>query len=240
MHSLIVPTFFLTNNTGAPHRDTLFSMNFSSINSSSCTLSSTNSASDIRYDGIAIGVAPGIRSMVNSVSLTGGNPGNISGNTSWNSVTTGGYLISPLSASPSHMFAIIGAVCLGIPRSPSNFSTSPPGILNSTLFLWQSTFALNLANQFMPIITSNPDMSIRIRSNWCSYPDILKVQLRQFVLNSTLPFKGVITIRGFFIRCVASCSDFENCIDIKECDAPGSNNTLAKVFKIKIVPQTIS
>src|SRR3954469_20322446 len=78
MHSLIVPSFFLTNNTGAPHGDILFSMNFSSINSSSCTLSSTNSAGDIRYDGIAIGVAPGIRSMVNSVSLTGGSPGNFS------------------------------------------------------------------------------------------------------------------------------------------------------------------
>src|SRR2546430_5066441 len=69
MHSLIIPSFFMTNNMGAPHGDTLFSMNFNSINSSSCTLSSTNSAGDIRYDGIAIGVAPGIKSMVNSVSL---------------------------------------------------------------------------------------------------------------------------------------------------------------------------
>src|SRR3954466_1038080 len=50
-------------------------MNFSSISSSSCIFSSTNSAGDIRYEGIAIGLAPGIRSMVNSVSLTGSSPG---------------------------------------------------------------------------------------------------------------------------------------------------------------------
>src|SRR4051812_33156943 len=215
-------------------------MNFNSINLSSCTSSSTNSADDIRYEGIATGVARWIKSMVNSVSLTGGNPGNFSENTSWKSITTGGYLISPLSASPSHMFAIIGFVCFGIPRSPSNFNTSPPEILNSTLFLWQSTFALNLANQFMPTITSNPDMSIKIKSNWCSYPDILKIHSRQCVFNTTLPFKGVITVSGFFIKCVASCNDFANCIDIKECDAPGSNKTLAKVLEIKIVPRTIS
>src|SRR3954463_3305431 len=79
MHSLIDPSFFLTNSTGAPHGDTLFSINFNSISSSSWTLSSTSSAGDIRYDGIAMGVAPGIKSMVNSVSRTGGSPDSFSG-----------------------------------------------------------------------------------------------------------------------------------------------------------------
>src|SRR5438270_10927091 len=138
------------------------------------------------------------------------------------------------------MFAIIGLIFLGNPLSPSNFNTSPPGILNSTLFLWQSTFALYFASQSMPIMISNPVISIRIKSNWCSYPDMLNVQLRQCVLNSTLPFKGVITVSGLFIKQVASCSDFANDIDIKECDAPGSNKTLARVCEIKMVPRTIS
>src|SRR4051812_23104639 len=63
---------------------------------------------------------------------------------------------------------------------------------------------------------------------------MFKVKLRQCVLNTTLPFKSVITVSGLFIKCVASCNDFANCIDIKECDAPGSNKTLARVFEIKI------
>lgn len=87
------------------------------------------------YDGIAIGAAAGSKSIVYSISCSGGSPGSVSENTSMNSLTTCGYWISPPSASPSQILAIIGIIRLGIPLSPSNFGTSPSGFLNSTHFL---------------------------------------------------------------------------------------------------------
>ncbi|BAT73590.1 hypothetical protein VIGAN_UM188100, partial [Vigna angularis var. angularis] len=59
-----------------------------SINSSICSLSSANSAGDIRYGAIEIGPAFDTKSIVNSTSRGGGNPGTSSGNTSGNSSTT--------------------------------------------------------------------------------------------------------------------------------------------------------
>src|SRR5688572_8995791 len=59
-----------------------------SSKSFNCSFNSFNSAGAIRYGGIEIGWVSGRRSIPNSISLSGGIPGNSSGNTSKNSLTT--------------------------------------------------------------------------------------------------------------------------------------------------------
>src|SRR6266487_136197 len=98
MHNLILHSFFLTNNTGAPQGDTLGRINFFSNNSSSCFFNSFNSDVDIRYGAIDIGLVPGTKSILNSTSLSGGTLDTSSENTSKNSLTTG---ISSNLAPPS-------------------------------------------------------------------------------------------------------------------------------------------
>src|ERR1044072_5832662 len=97
IHSLIEPSFFLTNNTGAPYGETLGRINFFSSNSSNFFFNSDNSDADMRYGAIDTGLVPGIKSMAISTSLSGGNSLTSSGNTSGNSLTTGN---SPLLAFP--------------------------------------------------------------------------------------------------------------------------------------------
>src|SRR3954469_10983257 len=85
---LIEPSFFLTNSTGAPHGDTLGRINFFSNNSSNCFFNSANSDADMRYGAIDTGLVPGINSIANSTSLSGGNSLTSSGITSGYSFTT--------------------------------------------------------------------------------------------------------------------------------------------------------
>ncbi|KAJ0575668.1 hypothetical protein HanIR_Chr05g0215391 [Helianthus annuus] len=89
MQSLIEPSFFFTNKTGAPQGETLGLIKPSSNNSCNCSLSSLSSRGAMRYGALEIGSAPGIRSIVNSTSRSGGSPGSSSRNTSGNSRTIG-------------------------------------------------------------------------------------------------------------------------------------------------------
>ena len=98
MHNRNVPSFFLTNNTGAPHGDVLGRINPLSNMSSSYALSSFNSAGAIRYGAFEIGVVPGTNSIPNSTSRSGDSPTISSGNTSANYDTTGIVLISGATA----------------------------------------------------------------------------------------------------------------------------------------------
>jgi len=79
-HILCVPSFFSTKIIGAPHCEELGRINFLSSNSFNCFLSSSNSPTDILYGLLAVGVVPGKRSMMNSMSHSGGIPGRSSGN----------------------------------------------------------------------------------------------------------------------------------------------------------------
>ncbi|MCI62532.1 hypothetical protein A2U01_0083789, partial [Trifolium medium] len=58
MHNLILPSFFLTSNTGAPHGETLSRTNLFSSSSYSCFFNSFNLDADIRYGAIDIGLVP--------------------------------------------------------------------------------------------------------------------------------------------------------------------------------------
>ena len=88
-HKRELPSFFFTNNIGAPHDEVLDRMKCFSISSSICFLSSTNSAGAIRYEVIDTGLIPGTKLIENFTSLLGGNPGTSSGNTSSNSYIAG-------------------------------------------------------------------------------------------------------------------------------------------------------
>ena len=85
----MVPSFFFTNSTGAPQRDTLGWIYPLSNSSYKCIFSLVNSGRLIWYGVLEIGDALGINSMVKSMSLLGGKPGISSGNTSINSYTIG-------------------------------------------------------------------------------------------------------------------------------------------------------
>ncbi|MCI78398.1 hypothetical protein A2U01_0099668, partial [Trifolium medium] len=63
-------------------------MNLFSSNSSNCFFNFFNSDADILYGAIDIGLVPGIKSMANSTSLSGGKSDISPGNTSGNSHTT--------------------------------------------------------------------------------------------------------------------------------------------------------
>ncbi|KAJ0615098.1 hypothetical protein HanIR_Chr02g0070121 [Helianthus annuus] len=61
MHIRIDPSFFLTNNTGAPHGDELGCIKPFSSRSSNCFFSSCISISASRYGSLPIGAVPGMR-----------------------------------------------------------------------------------------------------------------------------------------------------------------------------------
>ena len=91
MHNLVVPSFFFTNNTGAPQGDTFGQMKPLSTRSCNYVFNSFNSVEAILYDGIKMRANPSKRSMLNSNSLSSGNLGKSLKNTFKNSHTTGTF-----------------------------------------------------------------------------------------------------------------------------------------------------
>jgi hypothetical protein len=85
---LWVPSFFMTKIIGAPHTDELGWINHFSSNSLMCSFNSANSGVAILYGVLYINVVPGLNSITNSMSQSGGIPGNSSGKTLENSLTT--------------------------------------------------------------------------------------------------------------------------------------------------------
>src|ERR1043165_6347327 len=89
MHILSIPSFFVTNRTGQPHGDELGRMKTFANETSSWVLSSANSCGAILYGRLEIGAVPGLRSTMNSTTLSGGMPGSSFGKTFGKSRTTG-------------------------------------------------------------------------------------------------------------------------------------------------------
>src|SRR5215216_692043 len=97
MHNLGLLSFFSTNKTGAPQDEEHGWIKPFCNCSPSCFLSSLNSSTDILYGLFAIGPEPSSKSIRNSTSLSGGIPGNSSGNTSGYSLTIGTLsMLTPL------------------------------------------------------------------------------------------------------------------------------------------------
>ncbi|CAH1420925.1 unnamed protein product [Lactuca virosa] len=91
MHIRCEPSFFLTKRINAPHDELLRRRNCLPNSSCSYDDSSCTSGGANRYGALAIRVAPGTRSILNSTYLSGGTPGNSSGKTSTNSLATGTF-----------------------------------------------------------------------------------------------------------------------------------------------------
>ena len=133
MHKRRLPSFFLKNNTRAPHGDVLVLTKPLLNNSSICSFNSYNSAGAIRYGAIEMGSVPGACSISNSISLSSGNPGRSSGNTSKNSFTIGTFAnyISLLADSiaytkyPWHALRSILSSCITLIKLVESIFLSP-------------------------------------------------------------------------------------------------------------------
>lgn len=68
----MLPYFFLTNNIGAPHDNTIGLKNFFSNKSSNCFFKSLNYDVDILYGAINTDLVPSTKSMENYISHSGG------------------------------------------------------------------------------------------------------------------------------------------------------------------------
>jgi hypothetical protein len=100
---------FFTKMVGQHHGEELSLINPFSNRSCSCVFNSANSLGCMQYDLLEIGVVPGFNSMTNSISLSGGNPGKSSRNTSRNSHATRILCTSCTIASKALLVALTGA-----------------------------------------------------------------------------------------------------------------------------------
>src|SRR3954465_14054253 len=148
MHNLCVLSFFSTNNTGAPQDEELGWINPFCNCSPSCFLSSFSSSTDILYGLFAIGPEPGTKSIRNSTSLSGGIPGNSSGNTSGYSHTIG--TLSMLTSLREFSLLPLDS------KLDLNLILFFSGVVSATVWLAQSITPLNLVIQSIPRMTSNP------------------------------------------------------------------------------------
>ena len=89
MHIRKDPSFFFTNKTGAPQGEKLGLMKPLLSSSFSWLDNSCISAGARRYGDLVIGVAPGIKSILNSTWHSGGIPGRSSGKISGKLQTSG-------------------------------------------------------------------------------------------------------------------------------------------------------
>ena len=96
MHILREQCLFFTNNIDVPHGDILARIKLLYSKNCNCWFSSFSFVGAIRYGGMNICKVLGDKSIPDSISHIGGNPGKFSGNTSENSFTTG--IFSKLSA----------------------------------------------------------------------------------------------------------------------------------------------
>ncbi|PUZ75295.1 hypothetical protein GQ55_1G148000 [Panicum hallii var. hallii] len=158
--------------------------------------------------------------MTNSISLSGGIPGSSSGKTSGYSFTTGTSskgLASMLNTIGSNLLSRVWQItCI-----PSGFPMSP---------LWR-------LNQSIPRITSIPPDLSTTKSARNSTP--LKLILTHGQPNRQLMSPpGVRVNRGVFSSTVGILCFSAKLEDMNECDAPESNNTVARAELTRYSPST--
>ena len=177
-----------TSPWGDPQGEVLGLTNPFSISSTNCFFNSSCSIDDIQLCLFAIGVVPGNRSITNSTSRSGGNPGNSSGNTSMNSQTTG-TLSTGTPSKACNMWA-------GPDRMGTNSTSCPLGCLNLTERGLQVITPQYLVSQSMPKITSIPWDSRIVKSTLNSSPPIriltpLQPQVQWISPSGELLIKGL-------------------------------------------------
>src|SRR3954464_12441609 len=231
MHNLWLLSFFSTNNTGAPQDEELGCINPFCNCSPNCFLSSFSSSTDILYGLLAIGPEPGTKSIRNSTSLSGGIPGNSSGNTSGYSHTIG--TLSMLT--PLREFGLLPLDS----KFDLNFIRFPSGVVSATVRLAQYSTPSYLAIQSIPNITSSPWESriIRLTGNLC-FPNSM-TRSRHPRLTIISP-PGELTFIGHPMFFDANPFLSTNSFDMNECDAPVSKRTSAGIELSLNLPATAS
>src|SRR3954462_5122143 len=134
------------NRTGQPHGDELGRMKPFANEASSWVLSSANSCGALLYGRLEIGAVPGLRSTMNSTTLSGGIPDSSSGKTSGKSRTTG---ISSRSRRGSTFKECTWVLELG----EVYLIVWPEGWVSLTDLALQSRTAFCFDNQSIPKIT---------------------------------------------------------------------------------------
>ena len=129
MQSLSEPSVFRTNRTGASHGEWLGRIRPFLINSSSCAFYSFSLAGAKRYGAREIGAVPGINSMQNSISRSGGKPRRSSGKSDKYSRTIG------TSSSTNSRSFVLSTMLAKYPWHPlqSNFLARSAEIVGATL-----------------------------------------------------------------------------------------------------------
>ena len=178
-----------------------------------------------------MGAVLGIRSIINSKSLSGGISGNSSGNTSRYSHTTGSSSILVAC-----ILQTIGSV-LGAWGWHSTFY--PLWFIRLTALSLQDIVPWCFFNQSIPSITSKPSVLRTTKSAWNSTPSIiiftrghLRVHLRTAL--------GVQIKRGVGSNTILKLFLSKKQAETNECDVPESNNTVARVEFTRNSPYTTS
>ena len=188
MHIRSVPSFFLTNKTGAPQGEKLGLMNPRSNNSCNWIFNSLSSAGAILYGALDTGSVPGANSITKSISRDGGKPGKSAGKTSTNSRTrrvspgldgTAEVMSTTLAKKPMHpsrkrSLAFNAEIkgTRGPYAVPTKTNGSSPTGANVTILRLQSMVAPYLDNQSMPSIISYSSIASSIKSTVNTLPSI--------------------------------------------------------------------
>src|SRR3954468_17347628 len=231
MHNLWLLSFFSTNKTGAPQDEELGWINPFCNCSPSCFLSSFSSSTDILYGLFAIGPEPGTKSIRNSTCLSGGIPGNSSGNTSGYSHTIGTLsMLTPLRELSILLFA---------PKLVLNLILLFSGVVSETVWLAQSITPLYLVIQSIPRMTSKPweFNIIKLTGNLYFPNSMTRSWHPEFTIISP---PGELTFIGHPIVSTGSSFLSTNALDMNECDAPVSKSTHAGMELSLNLPATAS
>jgi hypothetical protein len=137
------------NNTGAPQGDELGQINHFDCNSAICFFISTSSFMSILHGPLEIWGVPGNKSIMNSMSRSGGIPNNYSGNTF-------GYSWITLIPSKEFPCTWLSRLTWSVVMTTENSTVVPFSVVNLTALLAHWMTPSYFFNQSIPRIMSIP------------------------------------------------------------------------------------
>src|SRR4051812_49106726 len=171
--------------------------------------------------------------MTNSIARTGGIPGNSSGKTSGKSQTTLNSSIK--GATP----AFRAYNCADPAIEPQVYQTSAPvSCVSNTVLDGQSILALYLTSESLPKMTSMSERVKTISGGEKIAPWIL-ISTSRTTLEDSILEPGEQTKSGLGNCSLERSSDIAKALDMKELEAPESNNTDVGTEHTSNLPRTI-